>query len=152
MAATFTFFNPARLYVGASTNGLKPFLFNSSASAVWKVKLVNGYVFNNDHSAFSQITNETTAANYQTGGVDLINITWTIAASGTATFDAADIIITASATAITSDGAIVYNNSAAGTQAAATTYAYVNFGGTAVAGDTTLLKITWNAAGLMELK
>ena len=152
--ATFTFYNPARLRVAASTGAKAPFLFNASASATWKLLFVNGYTFNNDHSARNQITNEVTAANYQTLGVDLQNITWTLAASGTCTFDAADTIVTASATAITADGAVLYYNSAVAVSdgSTATLFAYVNFSGTAVAGDTTIMKITWNAAGLMELK
>lgn len=150
--ATISFYKEARLYTGASTNGRQQYIFNASASATWRVLLVNGYVFSAEHSLKSQITNEVTAANYQTNGLDLGNVTWTVATSGTATFDAADTQVTASSTTITANGAVIYYVCAKSTLAETSPFAYVDFSGTAAAGDTTLMKITWNAAGIMELK
>ncbi len=150
--ATINYYQTAKLYVGGSTAGTKQINHANSAAGAWKLQLVNGYTFNNDHSVESQITNEVSGlANYVVGGVDLTNITWTIDTSGTATFDAADVAVTASGTAIDADGAVIIYASGASGLSAAPLYAFIDFVGTSQAGDTTTFKITFNADGITKI-
>ena len=150
--ATITYYESAKLHVGASTAGVAQIDHANSAASAWKLMMVNGYTFDNDHSVASQITNEVSGlANYVLGGVGLTNITWTIDTSGTATFDASDVSVTASGAAIDADGAVIIYASGASGQSAAPLYAFIDFVGTSQAGDTTTFKITFNADGITKL-
>ncbi len=145
MAVTSNLYETIHLYIAASTQGVNQ--INLATSGSFKMMLTNGYTFVNEHSAQAQITNEVTGANYVTGGINLSNVTFTIDASGTAIWDAADVDVTASATTIDADGAPIFFD---GTQKPLMTF--IDFGVTASAADTKVLTITWPADGIIQVK
>ena len=147
MAVTVTKYETYNLYAGASTQGMPQINHANSAAGVFKVALVNAsYTFNNDQSAFAQITNEISAANYTAGGLNLTNVTFTIAASGTATFDAADTVVTASGTDMSAAGAVVYYNSGNDPL-----MFFIDFGATETAADGTPFTLAWSADGVVQI-
>lgn len=123
-------------------------------SATIKVTLhSSGYTFAATHSVYADLTNELSTANgYTNGGATLASVTWS-QTSGTATFDAADTVWTASGGSITARRAVIravgtFNSQVDPLIASIlldTTPADV----TATAGNT--LTLQWNGSGIFTL-
>lgn len=77
-------------------------------TATVKVTLhTSGYVFSAAHAVYADLTNELATANgYTNGGSPLASVTWA-QTSGTAKFDAADLVWTASGGSIVARWAII---------------------------------------------
>lgn len=98
------------------------------------------------HATKSSVTNEVTGTNYTAGGKTLTSPT-VVDATGTITFDAADVTWTASDTGFTNARyAVIYKDT--GTAATSTLIAYIDFGAdkTNVGGD---FSIVFNSAGIV---
>lgn len=123
-------------------------------SATIKVTLhSSSYTFAATHSVYADLTNELSTANgYTNGGATLASVTWS-QTSGTATFDAADTVWTASGGSITARRAVIravgtFNSQVDPLIASIlldTTPADV----TATAGNT--LTLQWNGSGIFTL-
>ena len=131
---------------GASAAGVIQINHSNETSGAFRAVLVNAsYTFSNNHSAYSQITNEISAANYTSGGLVLTSVTYTIAASGTATFDAADTVVTASGTDLSAAGAVIRYEGGP-------LMFFIDFEATEVAGNGTPFTIQWSADGITQIK
>lgn len=143
MAASISFYNSFREYLADGTIDLDTHTF--------KVMLVSSaYTFSASHTVKADITNELSTANgYTAGGATLGSVTWAHS-GGTATFDAADTVWTASGGSITARRAVIYDDTAASDELVAsilldTTPADV----TATDGNT--LTLQWNASGIFTI-
>lgn len=143
MAASISFYNSFREFLADGTIDLDTHTF--------KVMLVSSaYTFSAAHTVKANITNELATANgYTAGGAALGSVTWGHT-GGTATFDAADTVWTASGGSITASRAVIYDDTATNKELVAsvlldTTPADV----TATAGNT--LTLQWNASGIFTL-
>lgn len=123
--------------------------FASGANAVadtYKVKLLTAATFDATHTTLAG-TGGTEVANangYTTGGASLANVAVTTVTTNDAKFDADDVSWTASGGAITASYGILYND----TDTDDPPVAFIDFGGSQSAGDTTQFKIVWNASGI----
>lgn len=125
--------------------------FADGSNAVGDTYKVNLY------SAFTLDTTATTKAAAETGGTQLSTANGytqnsktltgvTVTKTGNdAAFDADDVSWTASGAAIEAIGALVYND----TDTNDPPLAYIDFGGTQSAGDSTDFKILWDVAGIV---
>lgn len=145
MVASFHKFNSGTLYIMASANGAAQINFNNGGADAFQVMFTKGYAAPSLHTAKAQVTSEITAANYITGGIGLANITVTLDSSGTARWDADDVIVTASATAIEANGHPIVAHSAGDRLIAFISAATAN------AGDGTTYQITWASDGIFKL-
>ena len=143
MAASLTFYNSFREYVADGTIDLDTHTF--------KVMLVaSGYTPSAAHTVKADVTNELSTANgYTAGGATLGSVTWGHS-GGTATFDAADTVWTASGGSIVARYAVIYDDTAANDELVCyilldTTPADV----TTTAGNT--LTLQWNASGILTI-
>lgn len=143
MAASLTFYNSFREYVADGTIDLDTHTF--------KVMLVaSGYTPSTAHTVKADITNELSTANgYTAGGATLGSISWGHS-GGTATFDAADTVWTASGGSIVARYAVIYDDTAASKELVCyilldTTPADV----TTTAGNT--LTLQWNGSGIFTI-
>ena len=85
------------------------------------------------------------ANGYTTGGATLANVAVTTVTTNDAKFDADDASWTASGGAITASYGILYND----TDTNDPPVAFIDFGGSESAGDTTDFRIVWNASGIL---
>lgn len=146
MAVTVSKYNTYTLYTGGSVAGVAQINHANAASGAFRVVLVNdSYTFSSNHSAYSQITNEISAANYTSGGLVLTNVTYTVGTSGTATFDASDVTVTASGTDMSAAGAVVRVGEGGPLMF------FVDFGQTEVASDGNTFNINWSADGITRI-
>lgn len=143
MAASLTFYNSFREYVADGTIDLDTHTF--------KVMLVaSGYTPSAAHTVKADVTNELSTANgYTAGGATLGSVTWGHS-GGTATFDAADTVWTASGGSIVARYAVIYDDTAASDELVCyilldTTPADV----TTTAGNT--LTLQWNGSGIFTI-
>jgi len=143
MAASLTFYNSFREYVADGTIDLDTHTF--------KVMLVaSGYTPSTAHTVKSDVTNELSTANgYTAGGATLGSVTWGHS-GGTATFDAADTVWTASGGSIVARYAVIYDDTAASDELVCyilldTTPADV----TTTAGNS--LTLQWNGSGIFTI-
>ena len=144
MAASFTFYQSFREYLGDGTIDLDTHTF--------KVLLTSSSYTPNaaTHTVKADVTNELSTANgYTAGGATLGSVTWS-RSGGTVTFDAADTQWTASGGSITARYAVIYDDTAASDELVCyilldTTPADV----TATAGNT--FTLSWNASGIFTL-
>lgn len=143
MAASLTFYNSFREYVADGTIDLDTHTF--------KVMLVaSGYTPSTAHTVKADVTNELSTANgYTAGGATLGSVTWGHS-GGTATFDAADTVWTASGGSIVARYAVIYDDTAASEELVCyilldTTPADV----TTTAGNT--LTLQWNGSGIFTI-
>lgn len=143
MAASLTFYNSFRKYVADGTIDLDTHTF--------KVMLVaSGYTPSTAHTVKTDVTNELSTANgYTAGGATLGSVTWSHS-GGTATFDAADTVWTASGGSIVARYAVIYDDTAANDELVCyilldTTPADV----TTTAGNT--LTLQWNGSGIFTI-
>ena len=131
----------------ASTAGVIQINHNLAASGAFRLVLLSpSYTFDNAHSAYSQlVAAEISAANYTSGGLVLTNVTYTVAASGTATFDAADVVVTASGTDMSAAGAALRRQGGP-------LMFFVDFEATETAGDGTTFTIAFASDGITQIK
>lgn len=144
MAASLTFYNNWK----AALAEVVP------RTATFKVTLhSSAYTFAATHSVYADLTNELATANgYTNGGLALSTVTWS-QASGTATFDAADSVWTASGGSIVARRAVLRAIGTFNSQVDPlvcsilldTTPADV----TTTTGNT--LSLVWNASGIFTL-
>ena len=143
MAASLTFYNSFREYVADGTIDLDTHTF--------KVMLVaSGYTPSTAHTVKSDVTNELSTANgYTAGGATLGSVTWGHS-GGTATFDAADTVWTASGGSIVARYAVIYDDTAASDELVC--YILLD---TAPADVTTTagnsLTLQWNGSGIFTI-
>lgn len=123
-------------------------------TATVKVTLhTSSYTFAATHSVYADLTNELTTANgYTNGGLSLGSITWG-QTSGTATFDAADAVWTASGGSITARRAVMRVVGTINSQVDPLILSYLldttPADVTATSGNT--LTIQFNASGILTL-
>jgi len=137
MAVTITLYNQAaRLFADGS---------NASADT-YKVKLYSSATFNAADTTLVGITGTeaTTGTGYTAGGQTLTGVAVTTVTTNDAKFDANDVTWTASGGSIVASYAVLYND----TDANDPPLAFIDFGGSQSAGDTTDFKIVWNASGI----
>lgn len=136
MAVTISLYNhTAKLFAEGS---------NAIASKTFKVKLFTAATFNATHTT-ETAAGGTEVANgngYTTGGATLSGVTVTTVTTNDAMFDANDATWTASGGTITASYARLYNSTDG------TPLAFIDFGGSESAGDTTDFKLIWNASGI----
>lgn len=137
------------LYIGASTAGIEQ--INHDSDTFKMMLIASADSFNNDHSVISQVTaQEITHQNYPAGGPTLASVTYTLAASGTATFDADNVIVTASGSDLSAQACVVYKAIASSDRSPL--LFLVDFNGTQTAGVGTTFNINWNASGIVQVK
>lgn len=151
-SATATPYETYTLYAAASTNSISQ--INHAASGKFKLMfLTAGYTFVNEHSVESQLTaNETDATGgYPVGGVDIPNVTFTLAASGTATFDGDNVIVTASGGDLSARYMAVIASVAASSDRRPVMF-LIDPGAVQTAGDGTTFNVNWSADGIVQVK
>lgn len=119
---------------------------SNAAADSYKVMLCTAATFNATDTTLAGIT-KTEVANgngYTTTGKALTNVAVTTVTTNDAKFDADDLVWSASGGAITASYGILYND----TDANDPPLAFLDFGGSQSAGDTTDFKIIWNASGI----
>lgn len=137
MAVTITLYNQAaRLFADGS---------NASADT-YKIKLYSSATFNAADTTLVGITGTeaTTGTGYTAGGQALTGVAVTTVTTNDAKFDANDVTWTASGGSIVASYAVLYND----TDANDPPLAFIDFGGSQSAGDTTDFKIVWNTSGI----
>lgn len=98
MAASITFYNAWKLNISEVVPRTATFRLTLHSSS---------YTFAATHSVFADATNELSTANgYTSSGIALSSVSWT-QSSGTATFDAADVVWTASGGSIVARRAVL---------------------------------------------
>jgi hypothetical protein len=119
---------------------------SNAAADSYKVMLCTAATFNAADTTLAGIT-KTEVANgngYTTTGKALTNVAVTTVTTNDAKFDADDVVWSASGGAITASYGILFND----TDANDPPLAFLDFGGSQSAGDTTDFKIIWNASGI----
>ena len=147
MAITTSFYHTYKLYAGASSAGIAQ--INHDADTFKLVLLASADTFNNDHSVQSQLTTEISAANYTAGGITLANVTYTLSSSGTAVFDADDVVVTASGTDMSARAAVVVKSVASADRSPL--LFLIDFDGVKQADDGSTFNIQWSADGIVLL-
>jgi hypothetical protein len=89
-------------------------------------------------------TEATAGTGYTSGGQNLANVAVATVTTNDASFDADDVVWTASGGSIAATHAVIYNN----TDADDPPLAVIDFEGTETAGDGTEFRIVWNASGI----
>lgn len=146
MAASITFYNSFRKYLGDGTVDLDTHTF--------KVLLTSSSYTPSatTHTVKADVTNELSTANgYTAGGATLGTVTWS-QSGGTVTFDAADTAWTASGGSITARYAVIYDDTP--TSPADPLVAYILLDTTpadVTATDGNTLTLQWNASGIFTL-
>ena len=151
-SATTTIYETYTLYTGASTNSIPQ--INHAASGKFKVMfLTAAYTFVNEHSVESQLTANQTdgTGGYTIGGEDIPNITFTLAASGTATFDGGNVVVTASGGDLSARYMAVIASVAASSDRRPVMF-FIDPGQVETAGDGTTFNINWSADGIVQIK
>ena len=137
MAVTISLYNHTAKRFAEGTNG---------ASDDYNVMLCTAATFDATDAILSDIT-KTEVANgdgYTTGGVLLTGVTVTTVGTNGAKFDADDATWTASGGPIAASYAILYND----TDTDSPPVAFIDFGGSESAGDTTDFLIVWDTDGI----
>lgn len=113
----------------------------------YKLKLYTAATFNAADTTLAGITGTeaATGTGYTTGGQALTGVAVTTVTTNDAKFDADDVVWTASGGSITASYAVLYND----TDANDPPLAFIDFGGSQSAGDTTNFKVVWNASGIL---
>jgi hypothetical protein len=144
MTASITFYNNWKAAVDEAV----------LRTATVKVTLhTSTYTFAATHNVYADLTNELSTANgYTNGGASLASITWS-QTSGTATFDAADTVWTASGGSIVARRAVIRVvgtiNSQVDPLIASVLMDTTPADVTATTGNT--LTLSWNASGIFTL-
>ncbi len=146
MAASFTFYNSFKEYLGDGTI--------DTNSHTFKVLLTSSSYTPNasTHTVKADVTNELSTANgYTAGGATLGSVTWN-RSGGTVTFDAADTVWTASGGSITARYAVIYDDTPSSPADPLVGYILLDTTPadvTVTTGNT--LTLQWNASGIFTL-
>ena len=118
----------------------------NAATDTYKVALYTAATFDAADTTLAGITKTETASGngYTTGGVTLANVAVTTVGTNGAKFDADDATWTASGGPITAEYAILYND----TDADDPPVAFIDFGASESAGDSTDFLIVWDSNGI----
>lgn len=137
MAVTITLYNQAAKLFAEGSN---------AAADTYKVKLYSAATFNASDNTILGITGTeaTTGTGYTAGGKSLTGVSVTTVTTNDANFDADDVVWTAVGGSITASYAVLYND----TDLNDPPLAFIDFGGSQSAGDTTDFKIVWNTSGI----
>ena len=137
MAVTITLYNQAAKLFAEGSN---------AAADTYKVKLYSAATFNASDNTILGITGTeaTTGTGYTAGGKSLTGVSVTTITTNDANFDADDVVWTAVGGSITASYAVLYND----TDLNDPPLAFIDFGGSQSAGDTTDFKIVWNTSGI----
>jgi hypothetical protein len=143
MAATITIYDSFTEAVGDGRIDLDTDTFKVAL-------LTSSYTPSMAHDQYEDLTNQLSTANgYTAGGATLGSVTWA-QTSGSAKFDAADVVWTASGAGITARYAVIYDDTATGKELVA--YILLDDSPadvTATAGNT--LTLTFSASGIFTL-
>lgn len=151
MAVTTTIYQNYAKYAASSADGIAQINHADASAGTFKLLLLVSASVVVTHSVMSQVTaDEIGIQNYASGGVNLANVTFTVATSGTATFDADDIIVTASGADLSAQAAVIFK--AIGSSDRSPVMIHIDFGQTETAGDGTTFQIQWNAGGIVQFK
>lgn len=137
MAVTISLYNhTARLFADGS----------NAVADTYKLKLYSAATFNAADATLAGITGtETTiGTGYTAGGAALTGVAVTTVTTNDAKFDANDVTFTAAGGSIDAAFAVIYND----TDVNDPPLAFIDFGGTQSAGDTTDFKVVFNANGI----
>jgi hypothetical protein len=137
MPVTISLYNQtARLFADGS----------NAAADTYKLALYTAATFNAANTTLAGVTKTEVAsgAGYTTGGQTLAGVSVSTVTTNDARFDANDVVWTASGGPITASFAILYNDTDAGDPP----LAFIDFGGSQSAGDTTDFKVVWDANGI----
>lgn len=143
-AATITFYNDFREALGDGRIDLDNDTFKLALCT-------SSYTPNAEtHTGYSDLTNEVANGNgYTTGGETLTSVTWT-QSTATVTFDADDVVWTASGGSITARYAILYDDT--DTNDCLVAYILLDSAPADVtATDGNTLTVAWNASGIFTL-
>jgi len=137
VAVTITLYNHSAARFASGAN---------SSSDTYKVKLLTAATFDASHTTLAATggTEVASANGYTAGGAALANVAVTTITTNDAKFDADDVTWTASGGSITASYAILYND----TDVDDPPVAFIDFGASESAGDTTQFKIIWNGSGI----
>lgn len=115
-------------------------------SDTYKLKLYTSATFDATNTTLAGITGTeaSTGTGYSAGGATISNVTVSTVTTNDAKFDADDVVWTASGGSITASYAVIYNS----TDANSPPLAFIDFGGSQSAGDTTDFKVVWDASGI----
>lgn len=123
--------------------------FANGSNAVgdtYRVKLLTAATFDATHVTLAE-TAGTEVANgngYTTNGATLADVAVATVTTNDASFDASDVVWTATGSGITASFAIVYNDSDADDPP----LAFIDFEGSLSAGSGAEFRINWNASGI----
>lgn len=137
MAVTISLYNhTSRLFADGS----------NAVADTYKLALYTAATFNAADTTLAGVTKTeaSTGTGYTAGGQALSGVTVTTVTTNDARFDANDVVWTAAGGPITASYAILYND----TDANDPPLAFIDFGGSQSAGDTTDFKVVWNANGI----
>ncbi len=137
MAVTISLYNhTAKLFADGS----------NAVADTYKLKLYSSATFTASDTTLAGITGTeaTTGTGYTAGGQALSGVAVTTTNTNDAKFDANDVVWTASGGSITASYAVIYND----TDLNDPPIAFIDFGGSQSAGDTTDFKVVWNASGI----
>lgn len=137
MAVTISLYNhTARLFADGS----------NAVGDSYKLKLYTAATYTAADTTLAGITGTeaTTGTGYVAGGKTLTGVAVTTVTTNDAKFDADDVIWTAAGGPITASYAVLYN----ATDANSPPIAFIDFGGSQSAGDTTDFKVIWNTSGI----
>lgn len=137
MAVTISLYNhTSRLFADGS----------NAVADTYKLALYTAATFNAADTTLAGVTKTeaSTGTGYTAGGQALSGVTVTTVTTNDAKFDANDVVWTAAGGPITASYAILYND----TDANDPPLAFIDFGGSQSAGDTTDFKVVWNANGI----
>lgn len=152
-SATTSIYHTYTLYAGGSTNSI-PQINHADTDTKFKLMfLTASYTFDNEHSVESQLTAQeaTGTGGYTVGGEDIPNITYTLGASGTATFDGDNVIVTASGGDLSARYIAVIASVAASSDRRPVMF-LIDPGQVEVAGDGTTFNVNWSADGIVQIK
>jgi len=140
MAITVQFYNQFWKNVGNNNINL--------ASHTFKVMLVHGYTFDDDHDEKTDLgaVELANGNGYTTGGVALSGLTWDFDSGNNLTkWDADDVSLTASGGSLgPARGAVIYDDTSTGDKLVC----YIDFGQDESAGSGTEFRLTFNANGV----
>lgn len=141
MAVTITLYDSFSELIGDGTIDMDGDTFKV-------ILLTNSATFSAAHDELADISaNEIANGDgYTTGGLALTSVTWG-QTGGTATFDAADAIWTASGSGITAYKGAIYSDTSTGDKLVC----FIDFDGVQAAAAGAQFKLIWNASGIFTL-
>ena len=152
-SATTSIFHTYTLYAGASAATI-PQINHEGGTGKFKVMFLDAaYTFDNEHSVEAQLTanEEDGSGGYTVGGEPIANVTFTLGASGTSTFDGDNIVVTASGGDLSARFMAVINSAAVSSDRRPIMF-LIDPGQVETAGDGTTFNINWSADGIVQIK